>query len=235
MMAMIENLRMESGKIGLKMNVSKTKIMTDMPSANNLDLPVDTVDDYVYLGHKITLGFKNQTAEVERRIAQAWAAFGANKLIFKGKLPLRHKVRVFEQCVIPVFTYGAETMSLTKQSAEKFRVAQRAMERSILGITLCDRKRNEWIRSKTKMCDVVTTITKRKWAWAGHIARMDASRWTRRVLEWRPRANTRARGRPPQRWVDDIRRHAGRDWMQRAQNRQEWKRLEEAYVQEWNK
>ncbi|KAI5638478.1 hypothetical protein NE865_08944 [Phthorimaea operculella] len=79
----------------------------------------------------------------------------------------------------------------------------------MLGISLRDRKRNEWIRSKTKVRDVMELIARKKWSWAGHIARMEKSRWARRVLEWRPRANTRARGRPPQRWVDDIRRHGG--------------------------
>lgn len=189
--------------------------------------------EYIYLGHKITLGFENQTAEVERRIAQAWAAFGANKQILRGKIPLYLKAKVFEQCVMPVLTYGTETMTLTQKSAEKFRVAQRGMERAMLGITLRDRKTNEWIRDKTKVKDVMAIIARKKWTWAGHIARMHESRWTRRVLEWRPRADKRGRGRPPQRWTDDIRRHGGRDWMRRAKDRQDWKKREEAYIQEW--
>ncbi|KOB77697.1 Endonuclease-reverse transcriptase [Operophtera brumata] len=77
-------------------------------------MPVDVVDNYIYLGHKITLGIENQTAEVERRISQAWAAFGANKRIMRGKLHLKINAKVFEQCIMPVFTYGTETMSLTK-------------------------------------------------------------------------------------------------------------------------
>lgn len=36
-------------------------------------------------------------------------------------------------------------------------------------------------------------------------------------------------------WMDDVRGHGGRDWMSRAQDRQEWKKLEEAYVQNWIK
>ncbi|XP_026321591.1 AN1-type zinc finger protein 4-like [Hyposmocoma kahamanoa] len=42
---------------------------------------VDVVDHYIHLEHKITLGLLNQTAEVNRRIAQAWSAFGANHQI----------------------------------------------------------------------------------------------------------------------------------------------------------
>ena len=123
----------------------------------------------------------------------------------RGKLSIKLKAKVFDQCILPVFTYGAETMSFTKKSTEKFRVAQRAMERAMLKITLRDRKTNEWIRKKTGLTDVISTVAKKKWRWAGHIARMEHSRWTRRLLEWRPRANNRSRGRPPKQWIDDIR------------------------------
>ena len=233
MLVMIEELKIRSGEVGLKMNFSKTKVMTNIPDAQNHQLPVEVVEHYIYLGHKIALGNENQTAEIDRRISQAWTAFGSNKQIMRGKLPIKLKAKVFEQCILPVFVYGAETISLTQQSAEKFRVAQRAMERAMLGISLRDRKCNEWIRSKTGVTDVIATIARRKWKWAGHIARLEKSRWTRRVLEWRPRPNTRPRGRPPRRWVDDIRRHAGHDWMARAQVRQTWGKMEEAYVREW--
>lgn len=33
--------------------------------------------------------------------------------------------------------------------------------------------------------------------------------------------------------VDDIRKTAGRNWEQRARDRKKWKRMEEAYIQEW--
>lgn len=46
-------------------------------------------------------------------------------------------------------TYGSETWSLTNKQRERLAVAQRNMERSMLGITRKDKKRNEWIREKT--------------------------------------------------------------------------------------
>lgn len=234
MLSMIQDLKTESGKVGLKMNISKTKIMTNIPGVDSYHMPVELVTSYIYLGHKITLGLGNQTAEVERRISQAWAAFGANNQILRNKkLSIKLKAKVFEECITPVFTYGAETMTLTERSAEKLRVAQRAMERAMLGITLRDRRRNEWIRRKTGLKDVVEVITGRKWRWAGHIARMDCHRWTRRLVVWRPWADRRPRGRPPLRWVDDIRKHAGHNWMARAADRESWRKIGEAYVQKW--
>jgi len=57
---------------------------------------------------------------------------------------------MYNQCVIPAMAYGCETWKLTKQTENLLRIAQRAMKRAMLGITLRDRKRSTWIREKTK-------------------------------------------------------------------------------------
>ena len=44
------------------------------------------------------------------------------------------KCLVFDSCVLPILTYGAKILTLTKASANKKGVALRAMERSKLGI-----------------------------------------------------------------------------------------------------
>ena len=40
-------------------------------------------------------------------------------------------------------------------------------------------------------------------------------------------------GRPQKRWLDDIKKVAGRHWIQNIQDRIAWKTLGKAYVQEW--
>ncbi|CAH2234041.1 jg25602 [Pararge aegeria aegeria] len=72
-----------------------------------------------------------------------------------------------------------------------------------------------------------------KWQWAGHVCRRTDGRWSRKVLEWRPRVGKRSVGRPPTRWSDDLRKVAGIDWMRKAENRKSWRCLKEAYVQQW--
>jgi len=125
------------------------------------------------------------------------------------------------------------TLTLTQKSAEKLRVAQRAMERSMLGVSLRDRIPNEIIRQRTKVVDVVERIATMKWAWAGHLAR--DGRWTKRVIEWRPRHEAlRSRRRPPTRWTDDLRRVES-NWLSAAHDRTRWKMLREAYVQHWTR
>lgn len=48
--------------------------------------------------------------------------------IFKSEIPNHLKKKTFEQCVLPVMTYGTETLFLTQGTAIKLRVAQRKME-----------------------------------------------------------------------------------------------------------
>jgi hypothetical protein len=78
-------------------------------------------------------------------------------------------------------TYGAETWTLTARLVYKFKVAQRAMERAMLGVSLRDRIRNQVIRHRTKVTYIAHRISMLKWQWAGHISRRTANRWGKRV------------------------------------------------------
>lgn len=232
---MINELDHASKQVGLKMNIQKTKIMSRENIAITIDQQqIENVSQYRYLGHNITLGKDNQRAEVTRRVSLMWAAFGnlAHKLK-NTNIPINLKRKVFDSCILPVATYGMETATLTVKSSNKLRVAQRAMERAMLNISLRDKIRNKEIRERTKVRDVMEEIAVKKWRWAGHIARQDSSRWTLRTLQWTPRDTKRSRGRPQRRWVDDIREIAGKNWLSQARDRRMWKSMEEAFIQEW--
>ncbi|KAL0852521.1 hypothetical protein ABMA27_017001 [Loxostege sticticalis] len=234
---MLDGLSRASQQVGLKMNMDKTKIMSNVRVAPTPlkvgDSALEVVDEYVYLGQTVQLGKSNFEKEVNRRIQLGWAAFGKLRDIFSSKIPQCLKTKVFDQCVLPVMTYGTETWSLTMGIIRKLKVTQRAMERAMLGVSLRDRIRNEEIRRRTKVTDIARRIANLKWQWAGHIARRTDGRWGRKVLEWRPRAGRRSVGRPPTRWTDDLVKVAGGAWMRAAQDRILWKSLGEAYVQQW--
>lgn len=53
--------------------------------------------------------------------------------------------------------YGLETTTLTRQSADHLKVAQRAMERAMLGISFRDRLKNQEIR-RTRVTDVIARV-----------------------------------------------------------------------------
>ena len=233
---MLNELELTSKKVGLNINIGKTKFMTNLVASKNLtvsNLNIEQVYSYKYLGHEIRLGRDNQTCELDRRIGLTWAAFGKLSHILKSDIPMCLKRKVYNQCVLPVLTYGAETSTLTKKTVNKIRVAQRNMERVMLGLYLRDRVPNTEVRRRSGVTDAITRITSLKWNWAGHLARANDGRWTRKITEWRPRDHAlRSRGRPPTRWSDDLKR-IHENWMNAAQDRGRWKSLREAYVQQW--
>lgn len=128
------------------------------------------------------LGRNNFQSEVNRRIQLGWAAFGKLRQVFSSPIPQSLKTKVFDQCVLPVMTYGAKTWTLTVGLVHKLKVTQRAMERAMLGVPLKDRIRNEVIWQRTKVTDIAHLVSKLKWQWAGHICRRTDDRWGKRVL-----------------------------------------------------
>ena len=235
--AMLNSLNSASRRVGLGMNLDKTKVMFNeyvIPSPVTVEgVVVEVVSHYTYLGQMVQLGKNNFTKEVDKRIQLGWAAYGKLRHVFSSSVPQSLKTKVFNQCVLPVMSYGSETWCLTRGLLHRFRVTQRAMERAMLGVSLMDRIRNVEIRRRTKVTDIVQRICKLKWQWAGHICRRSDNRWGRRVLEWRPRTGRRSVGRPPARWTDDLKAAAGSGWMRKAEDRVWWRALEEAYVQQW--
>ncbi len=150
-----------------------------------------------------------------------------------SNLPLSLKRKIYNQCILPVLTYGSETWHLTKEQERKLRSAQRRMERKMFGITWRDMKRTIWIREQTKVEDILMTIEKKKWSWEGHIMRKTDNRWTKRVTEWQPRNSKRSQERQRIRWRDKIVAFAGIRWSSLTSDRERWKGLGKAFVLQW--
>ena len=139
---------------------------------------------------------------------------------------------VYNSCVLPAMTYGAETWTLTKLAQNKLAAAQTKMERSMLNSTYKDRSTNIWVRERTKLIDKIYTVRKMKWSWAGHINRLKDDRWTSRVTAWRPYDKKRRQGRPAKRWRDDLDKYRSDTiWQRTAQYRVIWRRHAEAFAQ----
>ena len=86
---------------------------------------------------------QNLLPEIKRCIALGWAAFSKVANIMKSrKASMNVKKKVHNEYVLPVMVYGSEAWPLKKAHMELLSVAQRKMERIMLGITLQDHKRN---------------------------------------------------------------------------------------------
>ncbi|CAH2093419.1 unnamed protein product [Euphydryas editha] len=117
--------------------MDKTIIMSNVhvvsPQISVGDSTLEVVDEY-NLGQNVHLGRSNFEREVNRRIQLGWAAFGKLKNVYSSDIPQCLKSKVFDQCMLPVMTYGSETWCLTMGLLNKLRIAQLTMQRAMLGI-----------------------------------------------------------------------------------------------------
>ena len=160
----------------------------------------------------------------------SWAAYRKHRDIFKSNLAICLKRQVYNSCVLPAMCRA--TWTLTKQAQIKLAAAQTKMETRMLNITYKDRRTNIWVRERTKVIDIMYTVRKMKWSWAGHIIRLKDNRPTSRVTTWRPYEKKRRQGRPAKRWRDGLDKYwSDTIWQRTAQDRVIWRRHAEAFTQ----
>ncbi|KAJ4439579.1 hypothetical protein ANN_07706, partial [Periplaneta americana] len=216
-----------SSAVGLTMNPTKTKVMTNgtQDPIQIQQSALEYVQQYVYLGQSISLN-KNTENEIKRRIGLAWNKFWSLKFLLRDKRQKAStKAEILDKCVMPTLLYGCQTWSLTEKQKKQLQVCQRRMERKILNVSLRDRLRNEEIRRRTKMRDVVERAENLKWKWGGHVACMDHQKWTNRTTMWDPREGRQHVGRQKTRWADYFRTRAGSQWSRVARDREVWRQL----------
>ena len=86
---------------------------------------------------------------------------------------------------------------------------------------------------KAGVVDWVEEQRRRKWRWAGHVARREDGRWSRRLLDWEPLGGRRSWGRPVIRWEDTLCQFAktkGETWTTAAKDKNKWGSWEDDFV-----
>ena len=114
--SLLMKVKEESEKVGLKLNIQKTKIMASSPITSwEIDgETVETVSDFIFLGPKITAD-GDCSNEIKRRLL-----FGRNVMtnldsIFKSRdNTLPTKVSLVKAMVFPVVMYGCESWTIKK-------------------------------------------------------------------------------------------------------------------------
>jgi hypothetical protein len=75
---------------------------------------------------------------------------------------------------------------------------------------------------------ITETIRLHRLRWFGHVRRMEENRIPRRVLCMNSET-TRPRGRPRNRWQDEVRKDGrmigGEEWQEKVYDREKWKKL----------
>ena len=106
----------ESEKVGLKLNIQKTKIMASgpIPSWEIDGETVETVSDFIFLGSKITAD-GDCSHETKRRLLLGRKVMTNLHSIFKSRdIAVPTKVRLVKAMVFPVVMYGCESWTVKK-------------------------------------------------------------------------------------------------------------------------
>ena len=111
----------ESEKVGLNLNIQKTKIMASgpIPSWEIDGETVETVSGFIFLGSKIT-AVGDCSHEIKRRLLLGRKVMTNLDKIFKSRdITLPTKVCLVKAMVFPVVRYGCESWMWRKLSARE--------------------------------------------------------------------------------------------------------------------
>ena len=106
----------ESEKVGLKLNIQKTKIMASGPITSwEIDgQTIETVADFIFWGSKIT-AHGDCNHEIKRCLLLGRKVMTNLDSIFKSRdITLLTKVRLVKAVVFPVVMYGCESWTVKK-------------------------------------------------------------------------------------------------------------------------
>ncbi|KAJ4436699.1 hypothetical protein ANN_16831, partial [Periplaneta americana] len=113
------------------------------------------------------------------------------------------------EVILPIVLYGCETWTLNLREEHRLRVFENKVLRKIFGAKR-DEVTGEWRRLHNielhalySSPDIIRNIKFRRLRWAGHVARIGASRNAYRVLVGSPEGK-RPLERPRRRWEDNI-------------------------------
>ena len=114
--SLLMKVKEESEKVGLKLNIQKTRIMASGPITSwQIDgETVETVSDFIFLGSKITAD-GDCSHEIKRHLLLGRKVMTNLDSIFKSRdITLPTKVHLVKAMVFPVVMYGCESWTVKK-------------------------------------------------------------------------------------------------------------------------
>ena len=114
--SLLMKVKEESEKVGLKLNIQKTKIMASGPNTSwQIDgETVETVADFTFLGSKVTAD-GDHSHEIKRCLLLGRKVMTKLDSILKSRdITLPTKVRLVKAMVFPVVMYGCENWTIKK-------------------------------------------------------------------------------------------------------------------------
>ena len=117
--SLLMKVKVESERVGLKLNIQKTKIMASGP-ITSWQIDGETVADFIFLGSKITANGEC-SHEIKRRLLLGRKVMtNLDSTLRNRDITLPTKVHLVKAMVFPVVMYGCESWSVKK--AERRRI-----------------------------------------------------------------------------------------------------------------
>ena len=111
--SLLMKVKVESEKVGVKLNIQKMKIMASGP-ITSWEIDGETVADFIFLGSKITAD-GDCSLEMKRRLLLGMKVMTNPDSILKSRdITLPTKVRLVKAMVFPVVMYGCESWTVKK-------------------------------------------------------------------------------------------------------------------------
>ena len=145
--SLLMKVKEESGKVGLKLNIQKIKIMASSPITS---WPIDgetmlTVTDFILEGSKIT-AVDDCSHEIKRHLLLGRKAMTNLDSILKSRdITLPTKVHLVKTMVFPVVMYGCESWTIKKAESPRINAFELWCWRRLLRVPWTARRSNQSI------------------------------------------------------------------------------------------
>ena len=198
-------MKEENQKVGLKLNIQKTKIMASSPIISR-QIDVETVEivaDFIFLGSKITAD-GDCSHEIKRRLLLGRKVMSNPDSIFKSRdITLPTKVRLVKAMVFPVVMYGCESWTVKKAERRRIDAFEVWYWRRLLRVPWTARRCNQSILKEISPgISLEGMMLKLKVQYFGHLMqRVDS---LEKTLMLGGIGDRRRRGQQRMRWLDGI-------------------------------
>ena len=126
-------------------------------------------------------------------------------IICDRKVPRKLKCKIYQTVVRPALLYGAESWAVVKYDEDLMSRTEMRMLRWILWFSRLEKLKNEEIRRRCGVADIVENMREAKLRWMGHVLRRGVDEPSRVALMFEVEGN-RGRGRPRRRWRGSLKK-----------------------------
>ena len=169
---LLMKVKEESEKVGLKLNIQKTKIMASGPiTSQQIDgKTVETVTDFILGDSKITTD-GDCSHEIKRRLLLARKAMTKLDSILKSRdITLPTNICLVKSMVFPVVMYGCESWTIKKAEHPRIDGFELWCWRRLLRVPWTARRSNQFILKEISPgCSLEGLMLKLKLQYFGHL------------------------------------------------------------------